>query len=148
MCSGGVILSKAKQAVKKIKNIDNLTTSKAIRDGINLALAASKTAVKNVGGKSKIKTPRVIPIPKRGGILPLIPIFAGLSALGSLAGGAAAVHKAVKTANMSRKNLEESQRHNKVMEKAAFNLKGGSGLYLKPYKKGLGLYLKKKSKNL
>ncbi|KAF0751848.1 protein ALP1-like [Aphis craccivora] len=35
----------------------------------------------------KTKTPRIIHVPKKGGVLPLIPIFAGLSTLGALTGG-------------------------------------------------------------
>ncbi|KAJ8910664.1 hypothetical protein NQ315_016042 [Exocentrus adspersus] len=77
--------------------------------------------------------PRVIPIPKVGGILPLLPIFAGLSALGTVAGGIAGVSKA----------MSEAQRHNKTMEAIALkNSKSGSGLYLKPHRHGVGLFLK------
>lgn len=87
--------------------------------------------------------PRIIPIPKKtGGILPLIPIFAGLSALGSLAGGAAGIAKAVNDYKSANRNLYESERHNKMMESIAL----GKGLYLKPYKRGKGLCLQS-SKN-
>jgi hypothetical protein len=51
----------------------------------------------------------VLPLPKKiGGFLPLIPLFAGLSAVGALAGGAAAVAKSVNDAQMARKKYEES----------------------------------------
>ena len=47
--------------------------------------------------KSRKTGERVIPCPNQvGGVLPLIPIFAGLSALGSLASGASSVYNAVK----------------------------------------------------
>lgn len=91
---------------------------------------------------------RVLPLPKTGGVLPLLPIFAGLSALGSLAGGAAGVAKAVNEAKDARKKLSEMQRHNETME--AIALRQGRGLYLKPYKRGLGLYMtpyRRQSKN-
>jgi len=39
----------------------------------------------------KTRVPRTINIPKEGGVLPLIPIFAGLSALRALTGGVANV---------------------------------------------------------
>ncbi|KAK9679124.1 hypothetical protein QE152_g40256, partial [Popillia japonica] len=110
-----------------------------VKEGSKLSLSAAKLAVKEAGGKKRIRTPRIIPIPKQGGILPLIPIFAGLSALGSLAGGVAGVATAVNKAKSAQKKLEESQRHNKMMEEIALK---GEGLYLKPYRKGLGLYLK------
>jgi len=32
----------------------------------------------------KTKVPRIITMPKKGGVLPLVPIFASLSALGEL----------------------------------------------------------------
>ncbi|XP_030745722.1 uncharacterized protein LOC115874649 [Sitophilus oryzae] len=63
-----------------------------------------------------IKTPRVIKIPKTGGILPLIPIFAGLSALGALSGGIANVVKAVKETKAAKEQLNEAQRHNKTIQ--------------------------------
>lgn len=82
---------------------------------------------------------RILSLPKSGGVLPLLPIFAGLSALGGLAGGAAGVAKAVTEAKDARKRLGEMQRHNETME--AIALRQGRGLYIRPYKKGLGLYM-------
>lgn len=111
-----------------------------------MTVKAARIAVKNAGGRKKINTPRILPLPKTGGILPLIPIFAGLSALGALTGGAAGVAKAVIDAKNSKKKLEEDERHNKTMESIALGKKG-SGLYMKPYKNGYGLYLKKQEKN-
>jgi hypothetical protein len=130
----GVVM-KVKKALKRHKSLNQ-------KEGRHLALAAAKVAVKEAGGKNNIRTPRVIPIPKQGGIIPLIPLFAGLSALGSLAGGAAGIAKAVSTSKQAQKKLEESERHNKMMEAIALGSKKGNGLYLKPYRKGLGLYLK------
>ncbi|XP_031359224.1 uncharacterized protein LOC116182821 [Photinus pyralis] len=94
--------------------------------------------------KKKVKPPkqRILPIPKTGGFIPLIPLFAALGAAGSL-GGAAAIARAVNGARNAAKQLEESKRHNEVMEAAAI----GKGLYLKPYKTGLGLYLNPYQKN-
>jgi len=86
----------------------------------------------------KLKVPRVISIPKTGGVLPLIPIFAGLSALGTLAGGAAGIAKTVNDYKSAQKNLEETQRHNKTMESLAL----GKGLYIKPHKNGTGLFIR------
>lgn len=123
--------------LKKIKLLDGETNMK------KTALAALKAAriqVKKSGGRRNFRIPRIIPIPKTGGILPLIPIFAGLSALGSLAGGASAIAKTVIDAKNAKKKLEEDTRHNKVME--AIN--DGKGLYLrKNARGGMGLFLKK-----
>lgn len=110
------------------------------------AAAIARKVIKEDG--NKVRTPRVIPIPKTGGFLPLLPlIFGGLSAIGALAGGGAAVAKAVNEAKSKAKMLDESQRHNQVMEAIAMG-KGGRGLYLKKSTTGYGLYLRKsKSKN-
>lgn len=99
---------------------------------------AIATAIKTVSKirKNIIKPTRVIKIPKTGGILPLIPIFAGLSALGALAGGAAGVAKAVTDTKAARRQLDEAARHNQTMEAIALR---GNGLFLRPYKSGLGL---------
>lgn len=86
-----------------------------------------------------IKLPRVIPVPKTGGFLPLIPIFAGLSAAGSLAGGIAGITKAVNDYKLAKKNLKEFKKHNMNMEALCI----GKGLHLKPYRNGLGIYVTK-----
>lgn len=109
-------------------------------NAVTTALKGARAAVKNAGGKKNIQSPRVLPVPaKIGGFLPfLIPVFAGLSAAGALAGGAAGIAKAVNDANSGKRALEESKRHNTAMETIAL----GKGLYLKPYKNGMGLRLK------
>lgn len=109
---------------------------KDLMNASRIAVAVAKRALKSVGGKRKIRTPRIIPIPKVGGILPLIPIFAGLSALGSLAGGAASIARAI--------NTVKDSKNKKSGEIITFK---GSGLYLKPYRAGLGLFLSNKPKN-
>lgn len=77
---------------------------------------------KKTGQGCKTKKSRV----KKGGVLPLLPIFAGLSALGSLAGGASAVAKVITDSKNAKKSLAEIKRHNLAME--------GKGMYLQPYK--------------
>ena len=143
----GVVM-KARKALGRFRNKikKNGANRSIIREGSNIALAAARAAVKHAGGRGKIRTPRVIPVPKSGGILPIIPIMAGLSAIGSLIGGSSAVAKAVNDSKTAHKKLEESERHNKTMEAIALGKKG-SGLYLKPYKSGLGLYLHPAPKN-
>lgn len=129
--------------IRKVKDALKRSGVKDLQLGANVALSAAKQVIKTVGGKRKVKLPRVIAIPKRGGFLPLLPaIFAGLSALGGLAGGAAGIVKAVNEAKDATKKLQESERHNQMMEAIALGKSKGSALYLKPYKKGLGLYLK------
>lgn len=139
----------------KSKNFSNENLNKYAK----YALGIAKKTVKNVGGKKKIRTPRIIAIPsvngsgiasKSGGFLPfLVPLFAGLSAAGALASGVSNVVKAVKDVRAAKEKFIEDRRHNKEMEAIAIGKqKSGQGLFLKPYRKGLGLFLgNKKSKN-
>lgn len=102
--------------------IDKNSHQMDILSAAKRSLLAARRAVK----KKKVRIPRTIAIPRsRGGVLPLIPIFAGLSALGALAGGAANVVKVA--TELSRKG------------NAPINT--GKGFYLQPYKSGSGLKL-------
>lgn len=105
-------------------------------------IAMAKQALTSIGTKN-IASPktRIIPIPKTGGFLPLIPLFAALGALGSIGGGAAGIAKAVNDAKAAKERLEEEKRHDLAMEQATI----GKGLYLRPYRKGMGLYLMAKN---
>ena len=64
---------------------------------------------RNTGRRRK---KRILPVAKRGGLLPFLPM---LGALGSLIGGAAGVAKAVNDGKAARRQLEELQRHNRTM---------------------------------
>lgn len=123
-----------KELLKRIRKSFRQNKPNSVGDAISRALKI----ISNI--KKTIRPARVIPIPKTGGILPLIPIFAGLSALGALAGGASQIAKVVNETKSAKQQLEEANRHNKTMEAIALR---GKGLYLKPYKSGLGLFLKK-----
>lgn len=132
-CTFKTLVSKTKKTMKTVK-------PKTADDIVNTALAAAHHIKKN----KNISQPRIIPIPKSGGVLPLVPIFAGLSALGSLAGGAASIFRALKSTNDGKNALKGGKG---IIEVG--NSKKGGGLYLRPYKKGYGLYLNPypKSKN-
>lgn len=152
-----MILKKAKRklgmGVKKVNNLSLKSIIGAAKKtmihssdpymAITSALKGAQAAVKRVGSKRKLRTPRVLPVPhKIGGFLPfLIPIFAGLSAAGALSGGVASIAKAVNAAQEAKRELDESKRHNQSMEAIAL----GKGLYLKPYKQGLGLHITPKN---
>lgn len=134
-------LTSIKQAIQKAREVIKKEKPQTVKNSIKLALAAAKDAIKS---NKYVKIPRVIPVPKVGGIIPLlVPLFAGLSAAGALAGGAAGVAKAVIAANDAKNQLKESKKHNETMEAIAM----GKGLFLKPFKSGLGLYLNPNSKN-
>lgn len=132
------------RGVREARNILKTKKPGSLKEAIQLALGATRNVFK--GKRKCTRTPRVIPIPRIGGVLPLIPIFAGLSALGALTGGTAGIAKAVNDASKAKQQLEESKRHNQTMEAIALG-KSGKGLYLKPYRKGLGLYVNPPSKN-
>lgn len=122
--------------VNKIKKHIYKSKPDNFKDAIQAAVRYAKA---NLSNKTNGRTPsRIIQIPKTGGILPLIPIFAGLSALGALAGGASGIAKAVTNARAAKQQLNEAQRHNRSMESIAL----GKGMYLQPYKSGLGLFLR------
>ncbi|CAB3252880.1 unnamed protein product [Arctia plantaginis] len=113
------------------------TVSPAFNSDINeVKTGAAYATAKDFTSDTPIKLPRIIPVPKTGGFLPIVPIFAGLSAAGSLAGGAAAIAKAINAYKTAKKQLLEAKRHNKEME-ALFI---GRGLHIKHYKDGLGIY--------
>ncbi|KAE9541025.1 hypothetical protein AGLY_004270, partial [Aphis glycines] len=79
-----------KAAIKAAKNV----IKKNIGEKNLLKLSKKCVAVARKTFKTKkTKAPRIITVPKKGGVLPLIPIFAGLSALGALTGGVANVVK-------------------------------------------------------
>lgn len=157
----GMGIRRRKTSKRKIKKGRGIKTGRAI--SLTQAIARARKGIRGKKFKSlsntvksalsglqnvRVKYPkrRIIPIPKTGGFLPLIPLFAGLSALGALGGGAAGIAKAVNDAKSASKKLEEDKRHNQAMESIAIGKKG-SGLYLRPYRSGCGLYLRPYSKN-
>lgn len=132
--------------LKTIINKTRKSMQSTNENPIKTALRAAREAVKRVGGRKNIQSPQILSVPtKVGGILPafLIPLFAGLSATGALAGGAAGIAKAVNDAKSAKQQLQESARHNKTMEAIAI----GKGLHLKRYRAGLGLHLQPYPKN-
>ncbi|KAJ8913337.1 hypothetical protein NQ315_013308 [Exocentrus adspersus] len=128
--------------IKKVaKVLKESPPQNTLKKSASIALKAARVAIKNVGGKNKVRVPRIIPFDHSGGFLPLLPILGALGAVGSLAGGASAIAKTIIDAKNAKKKLEEDHRHNAAME--AIGAKG-SGLYLKKNQRGgFGLYLKK-----
>ena len=138
-----------RKAVQNARKRINVEKPDNLKNAIKIGLKAAKEVIK--GKKKDVDTPRIIPIPKVGGILPfMIPVFAALSAAGSITGGVSSIVKLVSEATNAKKQLAESQRHNEAMEAISIGKQQqqqGSGLFLKPYKKGMGLYLNPQSKN-
>lgn len=141
--SFAALVKDAKAGIKKskVKTLDNAV------------MAALRSAKKFRKGKC-IKIPRIIKVPNiHGGVLPILPILAGLGAIGSLVGSATGIVKTMRDIKNGGEQLEENKRHNRAIEmKIGSGLylgmrKHGSGLYLRPNKNGSGLYLKPASKN-
>lgn len=89
------VLSNAIKDAKCILSVGNPTS---VDEATKLAVSAALACVKKhklPKKKMSDNVPRVIALPKIGGMLPLVPIFAGLFALGALMGGAASVANAV-----------------------------------------------------
>lgn len=125
------VLDAAKKSMKK--------KTKKARVAIKSALVGARKVVKRRGGKSNFKVPKILSVPKAiGNGLPLIPIFAGLSALGALTNGVTGIVKAINEAKSAQNKLSEATKNNEMMESIAM----GKGLYLRPYKTGSGLKLR------
>jgi len=132
----------AVNAAKKV--IKNNVGEKNLEKLTKICVAIAK---KSLCKRGKSKTPRIIKIPQKGGVLPLIPIFAGLSALGALTGGIANV---VKTVNDMKSNRDTPIHLGKGLYLApykgeSYKIEKGGGLYLAPYK-GDGIVKKKTRK--
>lgn len=124
----------------KILRLVRAALKKAKSKTLGGALKIAKRVVR--GRKNKnIKYPRVIPIRKKGGFLPfLVPIFAALSALGALSGGAASIASTINKAKNAKETLDELKRHNAKMEAgSSSSVPIGHGLYLSKHKTGYGL---------
>lgn len=134
--SGGGVKKHFKKIVSHTKKHLHKLKPKCKKMAIELAIAAAKEFMKD----SSVKLPRMIPVPKTGGVLPLIPIFAGLSAAGSLVGGAAAITKAINEFKAAKKRYSELKRHNEKMETLCI----GKGLEIRPHHNGLGIFISNK----
>ncbi|KAL4120388.1 hypothetical protein QTP88_013088 [Uroleucon formosanum] len=122
----GVCKKALKKSLKSCPGTSNM--SSLIKSTVRVARKHVKSTA---GGRSKKnKLPRIIKVPQTGGSLSLIPILAGLSALGTLAGGVANI---VRTIRGIRSN-NGSQVHL------------GKGMYLSPYKSGGSYTIVRKSR--
>lgn len=127
------VVKGAREAVKRHmeQNSKRLNSShllnRPVKNVTDLMRIAVKSAKSIAGGKC-IKTPRVIQIPKKGGFLPLLPLLGALGAAGSLIGGFTTAARNI---------------HDLVRKKETGSV--GKGMYLAPYKRGMGLYLTPKN---
>ena len=127
---------KRKRKTKTKRKVDNgKLFSTAVKKGIKIlmkkkpktlddAYKISHKAIKSSFKRKKVNIPRVIPVPKIGGILPLIPILTALGALGGVASGGSAIAKVLNDIKTGKEQLAEASRHNRYMESIAM----GKGL--------------------
>lgn len=130
----------------KLKNIIKLTKNHLLnlkpatkKAAIKLAIAAAKELTPDFS----VKVPRIIPVPKTGGVIPLIPIFAGLSAVGRLTGGASGIAKVIGEFKAAKKRLLKLKKHNETFKSLCI----GQGLQLKRDKNSLKIHLQGNSYN-
>lgn len=112
-----VALRKVADATKK-----SMLPSNNTADSTQSVVFGTRKAIRNVGGKVKIVSPQIFHVyTKLGGILPLIPVFAGLTinALGAVTSGVPSVEKVVNNAKSAREQLSETQRYNRTIEEIA-----------------------------
>lgn len=126
------LVKSARAAIKKSKPTN-----------VEAAVHVAVDAVKHSKHGKQVKRPRIIKMPTRmGGSLALIPIFSGLSVLGSIAGGEKGIFSAINQCMYAKNEFEEQKRGNREMEAIAIgNHTKGGGLYLHAGKSGGGLYL-------
>lgn len=151
----GLSKSASKKRTKKVKKKQNpyisfqslvknakLAIKDMKPDTIQSAIKTAISAAKQVKKGKRIREPRTIKLPSvKGGMLPLVPIFAGLGALGSIIGSSAGIINAINQTRRGQMELQESQRHNQAMEAIEIGNKEGKGFYLRQNKNGSGYYL-------
>ena len=118
-CGFANIVGVCKKALKK--SIKSCVGTPNMSSLIKSTVRVARKHVKSAGARSKKnknKPPRVIRVPKTGGSLTLIPVLAGLSALGTLAGGVANIVRTIRG----------------IRSKTGSSVHLGKGVYLSPYK--------------
>lgn len=130
-----------KKSFKKVVAYAKKNIRKAKPKCKKLAIDLAIAAIKDLASGSEVKIPRVIPLPKTGGFLPLIPIITGLSAAGALVNKTSAISRMVKTFQTALKTWNVMKSLNQNFEPVCL----GKGLQLKPYKGGLGIYASSKN---
>ncbi|KAL4090617.1 hypothetical protein QTP88_025416 [Uroleucon formosanum] len=90
----GVCKKALKNSLKSCPGTSNM--SSLIKSTVRVARKHVKSTAGGRSKKNKNKLPRIIKVPQTGGSLSLIPILAGLSALGTLAGGVANIVRTIR----------------------------------------------------
>ncbi|KYN29800.1 hypothetical protein ALC57_00751 [Trachymyrmex cornetzi] len=138
ICFSESIIDLKSNAVERLTKLcDKRASLRTERAAATAAWAAMKAKTKIGMGlktKKKKRSKRILPTAKRGGVLPVLPL---LGVLRSSVGGTARVVKAVNDSKAAQRQLEELQRHIRIME--------GRGVYLALYKRRRGVARRKKT---
>lgn len=123
------LVKNARAAIKQSKPID---AEAAVRVAVD--------AVKRSKHGKQVKKPRIIKMPTRmGGSLALIPIFSGLSVLGSISGGSKGIIKAINQCMDEVKEHKDDDHENDAI--TIGSPKKGGSIYLHRGKSGAKSYL-------
>src|SRR5215469_94935 len=99
----------ADKARKRIIARDSTLGERAAATAVWAAMKVKTKIGMGLKMKKRLTRKRILPVAKRGGILPILPL---LGVLGSIVGGAAGIAKAVNDNKASQRELEELKRHN------------------------------------
>lgn len=132
-------MKKVKKTTKQISSFNDIVQAanigmfKSKPKSLQCAIKAAVRATKKMKKPQYIQIPRTIKVPSfKGGMLPIIPLLAGLAKVGSITNSIASIETAIR-------NIRTAVSDGKTKT----NRKIGKGLYLAPYgKRGKGLYLK------
>ncbi len=117
-------LHQARNAIRNTKSLDNAVKNALI-------------ALRKLPPGNRKSVPRVIPIPKLGGGIPIVPILAGLNAFGRIAGTVGTIIDTIKEIiDIKRKIFNGGG----LLRKYPLTSITGGTLYIGPYRKGVGLY--------
>ncbi|VVC38680.1 Hypothetical protein CINCED_3A024184 [Cinara cedri] len=126
--------------IKFINNCPTISMNETLTIEFVKGRLLDEEAKKITKKNKKTKTPRIIPISKKGEVLPLIPFFAGLSVLDALAGSVANVVKVINDLIADRNIPAHLGKGMYLMlyKCASYKIEQGKGLYLAPHKRGSG----------
>jgi hypothetical protein len=133
-------------AIKNKKPISIKLSNTSLNGDFPVLLTASQKnnidkAIKNNNGIIlNLSVTQLQKLTKHGGFLPFLPlILGGLSAIGTMGAAGAQIAKAINQAKANENQLQETKRHNEIIESKLFS---GKGLYKQCNKcKGRGLFL-------
>ncbi len=133
-CGRGLVMDDKifNKIIKKTRKVLKREKPSTEIQAVKLAMKVAKKSLKGKD-KSKIQVPRVIPIPRTGGFIGLVPILTAISTISSAFGGITSIIKNIGEIRDLWKKYKES----KELKTGQI----GNGLKIKKFKQGLGIFL-------